>query len=396
MITGKDIILISGIEWDSLWQGSHEIATRLAKAGNRVIYVENMGVRTPTWKDKTRVLRRVKSWTGSLMSRGVRQVEHNLFVYSPILLPPFGGRGRRYLNKWLLRFVPWIAGSLGMRDPIVWTFLPTDTALDLIGLFRSKDQTTVIYHCTADFAKLIPEVSQLRESETSLLKISDLVFATCRQLADTCAIFNSNVHIFSNGVNFEAFNLNGNSDSAAKSNLAVMRRPVIGYVGGLHRFVDFDLLIKMARSRPDWSWVFVGPIQHQLADLSRLTNVQLLGQQPHEQLGKILQNFDVCIVPYIRDEATETVVPTKLNEYLAAGKPVVATELPTICDFNRLHNVLMTAPSTPEAFLRAIESSLGSASDAAMMARRTKVAKLNDWTQLIAAMSDLIVKELPE
>jgi glycosyltransferase involved in cell wall biosynthesis len=394
MITGKDIILISGIEWNSLWQGSHEIATRLAKAGNRVIYIENMGVRTPTWKDKKRVVRRLKSWTRSLMSRGVRQVEQNLFVCSPILLPPFGGRRRRYLNKWLLRFVPLIAASIGMRNPIVWTFLPTDSALDLIGLFRSRGQTTVIYHCTADFSELIPEVPQLRESETTLLRISDLVFATCRQLADACAVSNKNVHTFSNGVNLEAFNLNGDSDSAAKSKIAVIPRPVIGYIGGLHRFVDFDLLIEMARSRQDWSWVFVGPIQTHLADLSRLSNVHLLGQRPHEDLGKILQSFDVCIVPYLKNEATATVVPTKLNEYLAAGKPVVATELPTICDFNEQHNVLMTAPSTPQDFLRAIETSLRLASDVATIERRTQVAKLSDWRALIAAMSDLIVKEV--
>jgi glycosyltransferase involved in cell wall biosynthesis len=394
MITGKDIILISGIEWDSLWQGSHEIATRLARGGNRVIYIENMGVRTPKWKDRKRVGRRFRSWTRSLMSRGVRQVEHNLFVSSPILLPPFGGRRRRFLNKWLLRLVPFVATHLGMHNPIVWTFLPTDAALDLIGLFRSRGHTTVIYHCTADFSELIPEVPQLRESETALLRISDLVFATCRQLANYCAVSNKNVHTISNGVNFEVFNLNGDSNSAKKSNLAVIPPPIIGYVGGLHRFVDFDLLIEMARSRRDWSWVFVGPIQTPLTDFSRLSNVHLLGQQPHDQLGKLIHGFDVCIVPYLNNEATATVVPTKLNEYLAAGKPVVATELPTVCDFNKQHNVLMTAPSTPDEFLRAIETSLGLANDAAIIARRTQVARLSDWRVLIDAMSDLIMKQV--
>ncbi len=61
MISGKDIIILSGIEWDTLWQGSQEIATRLAQAGNRVLYVENIGIRAPTWKDKKRIALRVKS-----------------------------------------------------------------------------------------------------------------------------------------------------------------------------------------------------------------------------------------------------------------------------------------------------------------------------------------------
>ena len=393
MLSGKDIILISGIEWDSLWQGSHEIASRLAKAGNRVIYVENLGVRFPTWKDKKRVARRVKSWTSSLLTRGVRQVGKNLFVCSPLLLPPFGGRTRRNLNKGLLWFVPLVAHYLGMRAPIVWTFLPTDTALDLIGVFSSKGSNKVIYHCTADFSKLISEHAQLKQSETSLLGISDLVFATCRQLADACAVSNQNVHVFSNGVNFEAFQPNGDSVLAEQQILALNTRPIIGYVGGLHRFVDFQLLLELARSRPDWSWVFVGPIQTSLGELSRLPNVELLGQQPHEHLRKLIQEFDVCLVPYLNNAATATVVPTKINEYLAAGKPVVTTELPTICEFNRQHNVLLTAPSTCEDFLRAIEKSLQSPGDAASVARRKHVAKLYDWSVLMAAMSDLISKE---
>ena len=273
MISGKDIILISGIEWDSLWQGSHEIASRLAKAGNRVIYVENLGVRSPTWKDKKRVVRRVKSWTSSLLTGGVREVGNNLFVCSPLLLPPFGGRTRRNLNKGLLCFVRLVARYLGMRDPIVWTFLPTDTALDLIGVFSSKRSNTVIYHCTADFSELISDHAQLKQSETSLLGISDLVFATCRQLADACAVSNPNVHIFSNGVNFEAFQPNGDSPNEQHILTRILAgepRAIIGYVGGLHRFVDFQLLFDLARSRPDWSWVFVGPVQTEVGELRSL------------------------------------------------------------------------------------------------------------------------------
>jgi glycosyltransferase involved in cell wall biosynthesis len=311
------------------------------------------------------------------------------------LLPPFGGRTRRNLNRGLLWFVPWVARYLGMRNPIVWTFLPTDTALDLISLFSSKGSNAVIYHCTADFSELISEHAQLKHSEASLLGISDLVFATCRQLADACAVSNANVHIFSNGVNFEAFQPNGNGAVAEKPVVGMKSSPVIGYVGGLHRFVDFQLLFELARSRPDWSWVFVGPIQTPVGDLERLSNVHLLGAQPHGQLGKLIQKFDVCLVPYLNNTATATIVPTKINEYLAAGKRVVATELPTICEFNKQHNVLLTAPSTVEDFLNAIERSLGSADDPDTIAQRKQVAKLNDWNVLMAAMSDLILKELP-
>ena len=72
MLSGRDIILISTIEWDFNWQGHQEIASRLARAGNRVLYIENMGVRAPGLHDVRRVAQRFRHWTGSLLSDGVR------------------------------------------------------------------------------------------------------------------------------------------------------------------------------------------------------------------------------------------------------------------------------------------------------------------------------------
>jgi glycosyltransferase involved in cell wall biosynthesis len=391
MLTGKNIIIISSIEWNALWQGSQEIAERLAKAGNRVLYLENMGVRSPTWKDKSRIAKRAKGLVRFPLGRGVRQVATNLYVCPPLVLPPFGKRRQRMLNRLLLPLILRTANSLGMNDPILWTFLPTDTALDLISLFRARCGATVIYHCTADFSQLTHRAAQLQESEKKLLQLSELVFVTCRQLAEHCGPWNDNVHIFPNGVSVEVFhNGNGHTKLPAASVLTSLPGPIIGYIGGLHRFVDFDLLTAMARRRPEWSWVFVGPIQTPVQALAQLTNVHFLGQQPHRDLGQFLHNFDVCIVPYIKSSATKTVVPTKVNEYLAAGKPVVSTELLTICDFNKQHDVLLTAPSHPDHFLRAIGDSLRLPVDSETVARRIAVAKLNDWQAQLEKMSSLI------
>src|SRR5947209_17220507 len=80
MLSGRDIILISSIDWDFNWQGHQEIASRLARAGNRVLYVENMGVRSPGLHDVGRVARRFSHWAGSAFDGGVRQVSPNLYV----------------------------------------------------------------------------------------------------------------------------------------------------------------------------------------------------------------------------------------------------------------------------------------------------------------------------
>ncbi|MFN2598390.1 MAG: glycosyltransferase, partial [Pyrinomonadaceae bacterium] len=148
-----------------------------------------------------------------------------------------------------------------------------------------------------------------------------------------------------------------------------------------------------ARARPAWSWVFVGAPEAPLKDLAALPNVYLLGQRPHGDLARYIEAFDVCIVPYRRSAYTETVVPTKINEYLAMGKPVVSTKLPPVCDFNDKYQVLITTEDRQESFLRAIEQALSLGEDAALVERRRAVAREGDWEARLEAMSELIMSE---
>lgn len=405
MLTGHDIIIISSIDWDFLWQQPQEIAARFAEAGNRVLYIENTGIRSPGLRDARRVALRLRRWLAAWRSRGARRVAQNVQVLSPLALPPFGSRARRLANGHLLsRQVARAARRLGMREPILWTYLPTDTAVDLIERLRARN-SIVVYYCVADFAQLTSNVSRLRRSEEALVRSCDLVFTNCSQLADHCGRWNDDLHVFPPGVNLKAFPaeedghdeslVEGGASSQGRSAsgvspLASLRRPLIGYVGGLHRFVDYDLLREMAHARPNWSWVFVGPVTSPVGGLGELPNVHLLGQRPHVELARYIRGFDVCIVPYLVNDATATVVPVKIGEYLAMGKPVVSTQLPTVCEFNRRQDVLLTAANQPDAFLRAIELALLSPDNPERTARRREVAALNDWQLTITKMSALM------
>jgi glycosyltransferase involved in cell wall biosynthesis len=404
MITNRDIIFISSIEWDFLWQIHQEIASRLANAGNRVLYIENTGVRTPNLRDAKRVAARLKNSLRSLFSHGVREISPNLHVISPIVLPPFGSSSRRFINRrFLLPKIKSVARRLGMRDPVFWSYLPTDTAVDLIEMLRTSD-SAIIYYCGADFSQLTPHIDELRLSETTLLKMADVVFTFCPQLVEHCEKWNGNVHNVPAGVNLELFpagdsnvDETGSADfpsihSADSSfiSLSSLPHPVIGYVGGLHKFVDYGLLRELARARPRWSWVFVGAIQTEINGLAELPNVHMLGQQPHPSLAHYIRQFDVCLIPYLNDPATATVLPLKLNEYLALGKPVVSTKLPAICDFNKQHQILITARNQFDSFLRAIEQALNLQKDEKAMNRRREVAALGDWQSCLSAMSETI------
>jgi len=402
MITGRDIVYISSIEWTFLWQVHQEVALRLARAGNRVLYIENMGVRSPGLKDASRILSRLKHWAGSFTTRGVREVAPNLYVCSPLVMPPFGSSIRRRINRhFLLPAIGRTARQLGMRDVLVWTYLPTDSAVELVKLVRNSRGAS-IYHCLADFPALSATPHELMKSEKDLAQLSDQVFTNCTRLSERLSQWNGEVSIFPPGVDLAAFPdepleqpvCSDDSVPFDSSKHGAQSGPVIGYVGGLHRHVDFDLLAEMADARPNWSWVFVGPFQTSVDKLRGKDNVLLLGPKPHDELVFYVRSFDVCLVPYVKSVYTETVVPAKLNEYLAVGKCVVATDLPTIREFNDRHNVLIATENRADKFLQAIEEALRQPRDAETIKRRREVAALCDWNTQLEAMSRLMERKL--
>jgi glycosyltransferase involved in cell wall biosynthesis len=407
MFTGHDIVLISSIDWEFNWQGHQEIATRLAAAGNRVLYIENMGVRTPRLHDARRVMQRFFHWAGSLPDGGVRQVSPGLYVCSPLILPPFGSDTRRHLNRrvlfpLLLRAVE----KLHFKPDVIWTFLPTDTATDLVRMFKST-QSVVVYYCIADFAELSPHHNEILSSEHMTIELSDVVFAQCPNLAERCSVDGRKAHVFPFGVNMSRFadeklRSMGSAQSApaipnlcsATTFISELPRPVIGYVGGIHKYLDTQMLATMARARPDWSWVLVGPSQTSVRALKRMPNIYLAGPKVHRELPQYIRDFDVGIVPYKSNGYTATVVPTKINEYLAVGKPVVSTDLPEVMAFNNHHDIIITSPNHASQFIASIEKALSASTENEVVNRRQTVAALHDWDGRLDRMTQLIERAL--
>jgi glycosyltransferase involved in cell wall biosynthesis len=404
VISGRDIVVLSSLDWDYLWQAPHELASRLALAGNRVLYVENLGIRPPRLGDARRVASRLGGAARSLSSGGTREVAPGLHVFSPLVLPPFGSPSRRAVNRFLfLPVVRHAARRLGVRDPILWTYLPTDAVLDLIDVLRTP-RSAVVYMCLADFEELTPRRDRLGVAERALLESSDIVFARGAALTAHCARWSNRVQEIELGVTLEEFSMAAEDDrepqrderpgSCSTTSLADLPRPIVGYVGALHRHLDLSLVVELAAARPEWSWVYVGPEQVPVGELDAHPNVHLIGHVPHGRLPACIRSLDVCVVPYRLGAATETVLPAKLLEYLAMGKPVVSTPLPEVRRFNAQRQVIAIAPSEPRVFVAAIEEALASDSEELRVARRRAVAPL-DWGAQVERMSALIESAPP-
>ena len=383
-LRGHDIICFSSIDWHFIWQGHQEIMSTLAANGNRVLFVENTGVRTPSMRDFPRVRERIRNWWRG--TRGFRQESENLFIYSPLLLPfPYSSIVGRLNRSLLTRALTNWMRAAGFGRPIVWTFLPTPLVRNVI---RDIDPALSVYYCIDDFAASSDGARRITESEQQLFRSVDLVFVTSEKLRQRAAQFSRNVHFFPFGVSFEKFERVRAQSDGPPEDLAALPKPVVGYVGGIHRWIDFALLAETARQMPDVSFAMVGPLQTE-PGADRPANLHFMGKRPHDDVPRYIKGFDVGIVPYVSSPYTDNVYPTKLNEYLAMGVPVVATDLPEIRMFNDKHGPLATIASGADQFCAALRAALGPTTEQER-ATRIDVARSNSWVSRLDRMSMLV------
>lgn len=390
MLKNENIICISSIDWDFAWQGHQEVMSTFANNGNRVLFIENTGVRTPGIKDIPRLRRRVQNWFKGI--KGIRKEAENLYIFSPLILPFPYSRLAGWINRHLiLSIIDKWTRVMDFNDPIIWTFLPTGLALDLIDNIQKK---LVVYYCIADFEKLVKNPDKIRKSEIKLAQKADLIFAQGQEIKRRLQNYNSNISIFPFGVNLNRFN----NDSVTKERFPEMSNingMVLGYIGGIHKHIDFGLVRFIAERNPDWTLLFVGPVQTDVSPLQNLPNIKFLQMKEHKDLARYVDSFNVGLIPYALNEYTKTVYPTKLNEYLAMGKAVVSTALPEVIAFNNTYDNVVYAAKNNEEFEKDLKTALEE-DNPPLRKRRIDIARENSWQKRIENMSKLMEKKIEQ
>ena len=389
-MTPHDVICISSIDWDFIWQGHQEIMTRLAATGHRVLFIENTGVRPPRVSDLPRVMTRLRNWRRG--TKGFREERANLFIHSPIVVPLPYSRIAQWLNRTILmRAINRWMRAVGVTRPVLWTFLPTPLARDLIAAIGPA---LTIYYCIDDLASSSHEARKIAKSEQAMFREADLVFVTSERLRQRAAQFSDRVHLFPFAVNLGMFEKSRESRETPPADLAALKRPVAGYVGGLHQWLDQDLLVAIATRLPKINFALVGPQQTDVSKLQALPNVHLFGQRQHAELPRYVAGFDAGLVPYRITEYTANVYPTKLNEYLVMGIPVVATDLAEIRRFNVEHGAIVRIAGSADEFADAVKEAVSAVPLPSEVSRRIEVAESNSWERRLEQMSALIDAEL--
>jgi len=327
-LDGRDIVCVGFADWDTeLQTNQHHLMKRLART-NRVLFVESLGLRRPqlAGRDLKRIAERLRKGL-----RGPRQSD-GLHVLSPLVLPLHSYALARALNRRLLPLlVRRAARKLGMRRPILWAYVPQAEAL-----LNALDPELVIYHCVDDIAAQ-PGIDAVtfRAAERRFAGRADLVLASAPALAERMRTLSHNV-LYAPNVADTALFAGALQDGPVDPALAELARPRIVFTGAVvSTKLDMELLVALAHMRPAWSFVLVGPVGpgDPRADVSAIEaepNVHLLGRRPYEQLPSVLRGADAGLIPYARNELTNSIFPMKVYEYLAAGLAVVATPLPAL------------------------------------------------------------------
>lgn len=161
--------------------------------------------------------------------------------------------------------------------------------------------------------------------EQGLLKKADAAFANSSYLARYAAQYQPRSYDVGQGCDLTAFK---QTPSELPKDLGAIESPIIGYVGALlSSRLDITLIDEVAQAQPDWNIVLVGPQDDAFkgSTLHQRANVHFLGEKKGEEVPAYIQGFDVCINPQQINTMTQGNYPRKIDEYLAAGKPAVAT-----------------------------------------------------------------------
>lgn len=328
----RDIVIVALQSWDfEIGSNARNIAREFAKS-NRVIYVNPPLDRITRYKksndEKTQRFLKVINHEDD----GLRQVEDNIWNLTPDFLAEsinWVGAGfiydvvNRYNNKQFAKSITAATKKLGFKNIILFN----DNFM--FGGFYLKEFLKPDTYCyyIRDYLIVQPYFKKHgTRLEPKIIKNSDVIVANSTYLQEYAAKYNKKSFYVGQGCEVEMFDEKLINEKPA--DLKEIKSPVIGYVGNLtSQRLDIQLLVDIARQKPEWNIVLVGPEDNEFktSKLHELKNVFFLGKKRPEELPAYVRYFDVCINPQAINQLTIGNYPRKIDEYLAMGKPTVAT-----------------------------------------------------------------------
>ena len=363
------IVVFSHLRWGFVWQRPQQFLSRFAKK-HKILFMEepffDLAEGSEPRIDYHKVMPNVTVVTPHV------SVSWNRNPKLPSKLREFATTAIKALN------------DTGEFDkPLLWYYSPMDSAWSL-GHFPNRG---VVYDCMDELNQFSGAPRTLVSNEARLIKHADIVFTGGFELGEKKKKQHENVHIFGCGVEFDHFGKAADPSTVIPPDIDFMARPILGWFGVVDERVDYAMVGEMARMRPDWSFAMVGPVVKVDPNLlPHSPNLFWLGGRDYQQLPHYCRAFDVNMMCFANNAATQYINPTKGLEYMATGKPIVSTP---VRDVVRQWSDIVYLAKNAEEFVKAAEEALKNPVND-RVTRGLELAKQSSWEATVANMQQLI------
>jgi glycosyltransferase involved in cell wall biosynthesis len=353
-----DLVCFSHLRWGFVFQRPHHLLTRFSKH-QRVFFIEE-----PIFHDSDDKLQ-------------IENFNENLYVVTPFLKH---GLNEKEIQNRQRKFLDNLFTNMQVTRYFSWYYTPM-----ALPFTEHLNPELVIYDCMDELSAFKFAPPELTIKEKELFKKADIVFTGGHSIYESKKNHHHNIFPFPSSIDKHHFGVarTVKNDPADQAHIP---HPRFGFFGVVDERFDIDLLDKVAKAKPDWHFVILGPVvKIDPATLPTHANIHYLGGKKYEELPAYIAGWDIATILFGMNESTKFISPTKTPEYLAAGKPVISTPIKDVVSpygDNKLVHIACNA----EEFIKAAEKELKKKRKSAWLKKVDDFLAFNSWDRTWSQM----------
>jgi teichuronic acid biosynthesis glycosyltransferase TuaH len=394
-----DIVMFALPRWDSEFSSTALSLARELSKTSRVFYIENpftikdvlTGFRLSSIRKRIKAL-----FLGKNKFLEIDKGNSNLINVTPLITLPINFLPSGWLytilneinNLLVVKCLNDTISKYGIKDFI---FINSYNPFYFQNIQRFRPLIT-IYHCVDDIAESKYISKHGVPLEIKMIKEFDLTLSTSSKLKEYAEVFSKKAYCLPNAADFKLFDKSFNKMHVKPIELEGINQKIVGYIGSVDHRIDYGILISIVENYPDWILLLVGPLSDDFrkSGLQSYKNVIVTGSKRLSELPAYVWCMDCGIIPFVSNKLTESIYPLKLNEYLAAGVPIVATNFSQdLVDFKDV----ISLTRTKIEFITSLEKEVES-DDVIKQRRRVSKASENTWEARVNSFWQIIDKNL--